>query len=242
MLVIDDGSTDRTSEVARAHGADHVVRFTRRKGLAAGFMAGLDACLRLGADIIVNTDADNQYPGARDPAPDGADPGRRGGHGGGRPRRAATWPTSPGPSAGCSGWAPGWCARSRAPPVRRRHQRLPRPHPRGRPAHQHRERVHLHAGVHHPGRQEAAGRRPPAHRGPRDAALAPVRLHLGVREALGGHHPAHLRDVRAVQGVRGPGLAAAGRRASAWACATPGSGGRATSAATCSRRSSRCCC
>ena len=50
-------------EVARAHGADHVVRFTRHKGLAAGFMAGLDACLRLGADVIVNTDADNQYPG-----------------------------------------------------------------------------------------------------------------------------------------------------------------------------------
>jgi glycosyltransferase involved in cell wall biosynthesis len=62
VLVIDDGSTDRTAQVAREHGADHVVRFTRHKGLAAGFMAGLDACLRLGADVIVNTDADNQYP------------------------------------------------------------------------------------------------------------------------------------------------------------------------------------
>jgi glycosyltransferase involved in cell wall biosynthesis len=62
VLVVDDGSTDRTVEVARAHGADHVVRFTRRKGLAYGFMAGLDASLRLGADVIVNTDADNQYP------------------------------------------------------------------------------------------------------------------------------------------------------------------------------------
>ena len=67
VLVIDDGSTDRTAAVARAHGADHVVRFTRRKGLAYGFMAGLDACLRLGADVIVNTDADNQYPSGEIP-------------------------------------------------------------------------------------------------------------------------------------------------------------------------------
>jgi glycosyltransferase involved in cell wall biosynthesis len=63
VLIVDDGSSDRTAEVARANGADHVVRFTRTKGLAQGFMAGLDACLRLGADVIVNTDADHQYPG-----------------------------------------------------------------------------------------------------------------------------------------------------------------------------------
>jgi len=62
VLVIDDGSTDGTSQAARRAGADHVVRFPRRKGLAAAFMAGLDASLRLGADVIVNTDADNQYP------------------------------------------------------------------------------------------------------------------------------------------------------------------------------------
>jgi glycosyltransferase involved in cell wall biosynthesis len=62
-LVIDDGSTDDTVEVARAHGVDHVVRLTNNKGLAAAFQAGLDACLKLGADIIVNTDADNQYYG-----------------------------------------------------------------------------------------------------------------------------------------------------------------------------------
>jgi glycosyltransferase involved in cell wall biosynthesis len=68
VLVIDDGSTDRTAEVARAHGADHLVRFKKRRGLAQGFMAGLDACLRLGADVIVNTDADNQYSGADIPA------------------------------------------------------------------------------------------------------------------------------------------------------------------------------
>jgi glycosyltransferase involved in cell wall biosynthesis len=60
-LIIDDGSTDRTIEVARAHGVDHIVRLTNNKGLAAGFQAGLDACLKLGADVIVNTDADNQY-------------------------------------------------------------------------------------------------------------------------------------------------------------------------------------
>jgi glycosyltransferase involved in cell wall biosynthesis len=64
VLIIDDGSSDRTSEVARANGADHIVRFTRNKGLASGFMAGLDAALRVGADVIVNTDADNQYSGA----------------------------------------------------------------------------------------------------------------------------------------------------------------------------------
>jgi glycosyltransferase involved in cell wall biosynthesis len=61
-LVVDDGSTDRTAEVARAAGADHLVRLTNNKGLAAAFQAGLDAGLKLGADVIVNTDADNQYP------------------------------------------------------------------------------------------------------------------------------------------------------------------------------------
>lgn len=60
-LIIDDGSTDRTIEVARAHGVDHVVRMTRNRGLAKAFMTGLDNCIKLGADIIVNTDADNQY-------------------------------------------------------------------------------------------------------------------------------------------------------------------------------------
>jgi glycosyltransferase involved in cell wall biosynthesis len=62
-LVIDDGSTDDTVEVARANGVDHIVRLTNNKGLAAAFQAGLDACLKLGADVIVNTDADNQYYG-----------------------------------------------------------------------------------------------------------------------------------------------------------------------------------
>jgi glycosyltransferase involved in cell wall biosynthesis len=61
-LVIDDGSGDRTVDVARANGVHHIVRLTNNKGLAAAFQAGLDAGLKLGADVIVNTDADNQYP------------------------------------------------------------------------------------------------------------------------------------------------------------------------------------
>ena len=60
-VVIDDGSTDRTAEVAKAHGADMVVQLANNKGLAVAFQAGLDASLQLGADVIVNTDADNQY-------------------------------------------------------------------------------------------------------------------------------------------------------------------------------------
>ncbi len=63
LLIVDDGSTDRTVEVARELGVEHIVRLTNNKGLAAAFQAGLDACLKLGADIVVNTDADNQYSG-----------------------------------------------------------------------------------------------------------------------------------------------------------------------------------
>ena len=62
-LIIDDGSNDKTVEVAKKIGVHHVLRFRRNKGLAYGFLAGIDACLHLGADIIVNTDADNQYNG-----------------------------------------------------------------------------------------------------------------------------------------------------------------------------------
>lgn len=63
-LIINDGSADNTVEVAKNWGVHYVVNFKQNKGLAKGFMAGLDACLRNGADIIVNTDADNQYCGA----------------------------------------------------------------------------------------------------------------------------------------------------------------------------------
>lgn len=67
-LVIDDGSTDRTVEVARAHGVDHIVRQSHNQGLAAAFMAGIEAALEAGADVIVNTDGDNQYRAACIPA------------------------------------------------------------------------------------------------------------------------------------------------------------------------------
>jgi glycosyltransferase involved in cell wall biosynthesis len=67
-LIIDDGSRDGTADVARAHGVDHVVRHRSNRGLARAFMTGLDACLRQGADVIVNTDADNQYNAADIPA------------------------------------------------------------------------------------------------------------------------------------------------------------------------------
>ena len=60
-LVIDDGSRDRTVEVAKACGVDHIVRLSHNQGLAKAFMSGLEASLKAGADIIVNTDADNQY-------------------------------------------------------------------------------------------------------------------------------------------------------------------------------------
>jgi glycosyltransferase involved in cell wall biosynthesis len=63
ILIIDDGSSDGTFESARRAKVDHVVRLISHKGLAEAFSAGLDACLRLGADLIVNTDADNQYSG-----------------------------------------------------------------------------------------------------------------------------------------------------------------------------------
>ena len=64
VLVIDDGSTDGTADIAKANGVHHVVRFPENRGLAKAFSAGLDAALKFGADIVVNTDADNQYQGA----------------------------------------------------------------------------------------------------------------------------------------------------------------------------------
>lgn len=66
-IVVDDGSTDRTAQVALEYGAQHVVRFPQRRGLAEAFTAGLDAALRTGADVVVTSDADNQYAAASIP-------------------------------------------------------------------------------------------------------------------------------------------------------------------------------
>jgi len=68
VLIIDDGSTDKTVEVARAAGADYVISLRNRRGLAVAFTTGIDAALKLGADFIVNTDGDNQYSGQDIPA------------------------------------------------------------------------------------------------------------------------------------------------------------------------------
>ena len=60
-LVVNDGSVDNTVEVARKYGVNHIINFNKNKGLAKAFMAGIETCIKLGADVIVNTDADNQY-------------------------------------------------------------------------------------------------------------------------------------------------------------------------------------
>src|SRR5690606_22351763 len=68
VLVVDDGSSDGTAQAARSAGADHVVHHVGNRGMAAAFRTGLDACLRLGADAIVNTDGDGPYLGCDIPA------------------------------------------------------------------------------------------------------------------------------------------------------------------------------
>ncbi len=179
-LIIDDGSTDDTIETARAHGVDHVVRLTNNKGLAAAFQAGLDAGLKLGADVIVNTDADNQYEGAD--IPKLVAPILRGEADmviGDRrvdvnenfsPRKRAA------AAAGLLGRAPGLLDRDPG-----HHLGVSGLQPRGGAADAGRVEVHLHAGDDHPGRQAAGRRRPRADPDqPQDARVAAVPVHDGL--------------------------------------------------------------
>ena len=120
VLVVDDGSRDGTADVARAAGVDHVVRLRRNKGLAAAFVAGIDASLKRGADFIVNTDADNQYPGHDIAKLLAAAAQRRGRHRHRRSQHRRAAATCRGASGSCSASAAGWCGRCRARPCRTR--------------------------------------------------------------------------------------------------------------------------
>ena len=186
---------------ARAAASDHVVRFRRNKGLAAAFMAGIDASLKAGADFIVNTDADNQY--AAHEIPHLVAPLLSGEAdiviGDRNIARAAPHVVAQAPAsaAGQLGRAPG-LEHQRA----RHDQRLPRLHPRGRAAHDDRLRVLLHARVDHPGGQEADGDRARAGRDQSaHARVAALRQRVLVHQALGRDDRADLRDVRAAEGL-----------------------------------------
>ena len=159
----------RTVEVAREHGVDHIVRLTNNKGLAAAFEAGLDACLKLGADVVVNTDADNQYD-ARD-IPKLVEPIVAG---------RADMVIGDREVAGIEHFSPvkkrlqrlgSAVVRGRVRDRRARHDvRLPRLQPRGRDLDERRLEVHLHARDDHPGREDARRDRPRADPDQRDAA------------------------------------------------------------------------
>ena len=198
-------------------------------------MAGIDACLKLGADYIVNTDGDNQYRGADvatllAPLLSGeADIviGDRN-----IQDRRAHEPDEEGAAAARELGRPPGVEHEGA----RHDERLPRLHARrGAPADD-RVRVLLHARVDHPGRQEAHGDRARADRHQRaPAGVAAVRQRVGLREGLGRHHRPHLRDVRAAEGAlvdRRPGVP---RPAWPSRCDSCTSTSRAPGSGTCSR-------
>ena len=230
-LIIDDGSTDRTIEVARAGGVDHIVRLTNNKGLAAGFQAGLDACLKLGADVIVNTDGDNQYDGKDIPKLVAPIIARQGRHGRRQPRgphdRALLAAEGHAAAAGLLGRAPGLL--DRGP---RHDLGLPRLQPRGRDPDGGRLEVHVHAGDDHPGGQAARRGRPRRDQDePQDARVAPVSVDVVLRAAQLGLDLPHLLAVRAAAGLHDRGRGDRADRAR--------SSGRASPTSTSSRTRAR---
>ena len=189
---------ERPTSRARA-GVDHVVRMRRNKGLAAAFTAGIDAALKNGADFIVNTDADNQYPGHQIVALLQPLLRRRGRH---RDRRSQHCRGQPHVVAQAAVAAPRQLGR--APGIEhvgpRHHERVPRLHARGGAAHDDRLGVFLHARIDHPGGQEAHGDRARADSDQlAHAPVAPLRQHVLVHQAIRGDDRPHLRDVRTAQ-------------------------------------------
>ena len=214
VLVIDDGSTDRTVEVAREHGVEHIVRLTNNKGLAAGFQAGLDAVPQ--ARRRHRRQHRRRQPVQRRRHPDAgrADPRRRGRHRRrrppGRPDRALLRRQERPAAAGQLGGAPALRHRDR-----RHDLRLPRLQPRGRARPARRRRLHLHAREPDPGRQDAGrGRSGPDRDQPADARVAALRLDRRLRAPQRARDPAHLHALRAAPGLRQ--RRAARRRCSPW--------------------------
>ena len=120
MLIIDDGSTDRTVEVAKEHGVTHFVRHARNRGLGRSFHDGVQRALELGADIVVNTDGDNQYPQERIGDLVAADPARRGRDHHRRPADAPDRALLAASRRRCSSSAAGWSTRQPGPTCRTR--------------------------------------------------------------------------------------------------------------------------
>ena len=199
--MIDDGSSDDTIEVARANGVHHVVRLTNNKGLAAAFQAGLDACLKLGADVIVNTDADNQYYGGD--IPKLVEPILAG---------EADMVVGDRETHQIEHFSPlkkrlqrlGSAVVRRASGTERagHHLGLPRLQPRGGAPDAGGLQVHLHARDDHPGGQDARGGRPrPDPDQPADARVAAVPVDVGLRAAQRRLDLPHLLALRAAAGV-----------------------------------------
>ena len=178
---------------------DHVVRFNTNKGLAVAFQAGIDAALKLGADVVVNTDADNQY--QADDIPKLVQPilaheadivvGAR---------NLKDHEEFSGSRSFCSAGARG---RAAGVPDRHpgRHVRLPGLQPRSRPAPQRRLALHLHHRHHHSGGEERPGSHARSHpHQSEDAGVTAFPLEQAVRRALDRDDPAHLGDVRPAAG------------------------------------------